>query len=197
MAAGRHRNFDKDIALDNAMQVFWANGYPGTSLTDLTTAMGINKPSLYSAFGNKEQLFKNALDHYVTQYGAIHAKHLFTAEQTLTERVQSYLISIATMQTDPTLPRGCFVCNSTSELGGDCLPAAVSQSITTINNLTITTLVDFFTAEQAQGNLSSELSASVMANYLVTVQFGLAVMASNGAGFDELKEIIKHSIATI
>ena len=56
MKAGRHRVFDKDIALEQAMEVFWTNGFPGTSLSDLTTAMGINKPSLYSAFGNKEEL---------------------------------------------------------------------------------------------------------------------------------------------
>src|SRR5438045_69567 len=62
---GRPRAFDPDAALDRAMHVFWAKGYEGTSLSDLTRAMRINRPSLYAAFGNKEQLFKKVLDRYM------------------------------------------------------------------------------------------------------------------------------------
>jgi AcrR family transcriptional regulator len=58
------RQFDADLALDRALQVFWARGYEGAALPELTRAMGINRPSLYSAFGNKEQLFRKALEHY-------------------------------------------------------------------------------------------------------------------------------------
>jgi len=61
---GRPRAFDVEKALRRAMQVFWRNGYLGTSLSDLTDAMGISRPSLYAAFGNKESLFRKALDHY-------------------------------------------------------------------------------------------------------------------------------------
>ena len=65
MAMGRPREFDVDKALDLALQVFWRKGYEGASMADLTETMGITKPSLYAAFGNKEELFRKALDRYV------------------------------------------------------------------------------------------------------------------------------------
>ena len=64
MAVGRPRAFDTDKALDCALQVFWQKGYKSASMSDLTEAMGINRPSLYAAFGNKEELFRKALDRY-------------------------------------------------------------------------------------------------------------------------------------
>ncbi len=64
--SGRTRQFDVDEALDRALEVFWARGYEGATLPELTRAMGINRPSLYAAFGNKEQLFHKALDRYQT-----------------------------------------------------------------------------------------------------------------------------------
>src|ERR671919_2716556 len=67
MAMGRPREFDVDVALDRALDVFWRNGYEGTSIAELTEAMGINPPSLYAAFGNKENLFRKALDRYAEQ----------------------------------------------------------------------------------------------------------------------------------
>src|ERR1700694_4564473 len=66
MPSGRVRQFDADVALDRALEVFWACGYEGATLLELTKAMGINRPSLYAAFGNKEQLFRKALDRYQT-----------------------------------------------------------------------------------------------------------------------------------
>src|SRR6266436_7178818 len=66
MPSGRTRQFDVDAALDRALEVFWARGYEGATLPELTRAMGINRPSLYAAFGNKEQLFRKALDRYQT-----------------------------------------------------------------------------------------------------------------------------------
>jgi AcrR family transcriptional regulator len=64
MAGGRPRSFDGDVALDRALEVFWRQGYEGTAISDLTKAIGINAPSLYNAFGNKEQLFVKVLDRY-------------------------------------------------------------------------------------------------------------------------------------
>src|SRR5262245_66262623 len=68
MALGRPREFDLENALDRALEVFWRNGYEGTSIADLTEAMGINPPSLYADFGNKEGLFRKVVDRYIERY---------------------------------------------------------------------------------------------------------------------------------
>ena len=77
---GRPRAFDPDAALERAMHVFWAKGYEGASLSDLTRAMRINRPSLYAAFGNKEQLFRKVLDRYMNGPLAYFGKALAARE---------------------------------------------------------------------------------------------------------------------
>src|SRR6266581_3044247 len=76
MAGGRPRGFDVDEALDRALEVFWRQGYEGTALSDLTAAMGINRPSLYATFGNKESLFRKVLDRYADGPAAYAARAL-------------------------------------------------------------------------------------------------------------------------
>jgi len=194
MTAGRHRSFDKDNALEKAMQVFWQNGYPGTSLTDLTNAMGINKSSLYAAFGNKEELFNQVIEFYLNKHGVVHSAELFKTEQSLQERVRSYLLSIVNMLTDPDLPKGCLICHATSEIAGSCLPENSATNINGINQQTISTLTEFFQKEQQLGNLIDGNSPHTIANYLLTLQFGLAISARNGSNVEELKEVVNFFI---
>ncbi len=194
MKAGRLRSFNADEAIDNAMMVFWKNGYPGTSISDLTEAMGINKSSLYTTFGNKEKLFISALKRYLQQFGMIHAEHLHISHATVSERIQEFLLSVTKMTTNRELPGGCLVCNSTCEMGGGNLPAESMHTVSEINKLVKSTFVDFFKNEIAAGNLKSSKSPEVLANYLMTIQFGLGVMSRNGAGLEELEEMINQSI---
>lgn len=194
MPAGRHRSFDKDFALEKAMLVFWKNGYPGTSLTDLTTAMGINKPSLYAAFGNKETLFNQALAFYLTKHGQYHSELLLVSDLPLKARVKNYLLSIAKMLTDTNSPKGCFICLSTSEMAGSCLPDNTVDEIKGINQQTLMFLADFIEKEKKAGNLCEDVDVKAMANYLLTLQFGLAVAARNGSDLLALTDVIAFSI---
>ena len=194
MTAGRNRSFDKESALEQAMLIFWKNGYPGTSLSDLTNAMGINKSSLYSTFGNKEKLFIQAVDLYSNKYGLVHADELFKMEKKLPERIRNYLLSIAQMITRFDLPTGCLICNSTSEIAGNCLPDNAIKNISAMNQKTTISLTTFFEKEQYEGNLNGRYSAKTLANYLLTLQFGLAISARNGTDIEELKEVINFSI---
>jgi AcrR family transcriptional regulator len=194
MAAGRHRSFDKSNALEKAMLVFWRNGYPGTSLTDLTNVMGINKSSLYATFGNKEELFNQAIEYYLHKHGEVHSAELFKAGLSLKERVKNFLVSIAKMLTNPDLPTGCLICHSTSEIAGSCLPDSSAKNINAINQQTILTLTEFFEKEQQSGHLIDRCSPKTLANYLLTLQFGLAISARNGSNMEELGEIVDFSI---
>src|SRR5438094_9922303 len=104
---GRPRAFDVDEALDQALKVFWRKGYEGTSLPDLTKAMGINRPSLYAAFGNKEELFRKALDRYAEGPAAYAAEAL--NEPTARAVAELLLEGSVNLLTDPRNPRGCLV----------------------------------------------------------------------------------------
>jgi len=196
MTAGRHRSFNKDNALEKAMIVFWQNGYTGTSLTDLTSAMGINKPSLYSAFGNKEELFNQAIALYLEKHGLIHSALLINDQQGLMDRLTNYLLSIAQMLTDKNLPKGCLLCNSTTEVAGSRLPDNSSAEVSSINQQTVAFLTDFFENEKLAGNYAPKHESETMANYLLALQFGLAVSARNGSDMKELTRIIDFSVGS-
>ena len=106
MAVGRPRAFDVEKALDQALSVFWEKGYEGASLPDLTEAMGINRPSLYAAFGNKEKLFRKALDRYEAGHTAFVGDAL--AQPTARKVVEHLFSGGIELVTGPRNPRGCL-----------------------------------------------------------------------------------------
>ena len=107
MPSGRARQFDVDEALDRALEVFWARGYEGATLPELTMAMGINRPSLYAAFGNKEQLFRKALDRYQTGPMAFLTDAL--RKPTARAVVEAIFSGFVRMQRDRDKARGCLI----------------------------------------------------------------------------------------
>jgi AcrR family transcriptional regulator len=107
VAMGRPRAFDMDKALDQALLLFWEKGYEGTSVADLTEAMGINPPSLYAAFGNKEALFKKALDRYETVRDQIMEEAF--AVPTAREAMTRLLEGTAERLSDKRNPSGCLM----------------------------------------------------------------------------------------
>src|SRR3954451_507928 len=123
---GRPLSFDRDAALETAMHVFWERGYEAASISDLTSAMSITPPSLYTAFGDKEQLFLEAIERYALGYGSISARAL-KEEPTARGAIERWLLEAANELTQPCHPKGCMVvmaatnCSAAAERVQDAL----------------------------------------------------------------------------
>jgi len=195
MSAGRKRAFDKTEALDKAMRVFWDSGYSGTSVRDLTAALGINKPSLYAAFGNKERLFATALEHYMSRYGAPLMERLAQPEEApLAERLRSYLLGIVNLVSDTESPKGCLFVKSSCESGSAAMPEGVSASLQDMGSAVEQALTKRLEAERKRGQLLPNTDPRDFAGYLLSVMYGLTVMARRGKSREELETIVDVTI---
>ena len=198
MKAGRKRAFDKTEALESATQVFWENGYSGTSLTDLTTALGINKPSLYAAFGNKEQLFAQALEHYLSDYRAPTLTSLTSPpEAPLRERLQGFLYAIIDVVANPETPKGCMFVKSCCESGSVAIPPTLSESLQEAGMSHEAALMEVLEAEQKKGQLTESTDISLIAGYLMSVMTGLSVQAGTGKPKEALRNIADRVVDTM
>jgi TetR/AcrR family transcriptional regulator, copper-responsive repressor len=197
MAGGRQLQFDKEKALEEAMFVFWKKGFLGASLSELTTAMGINKPSLYAAFGNKEDLFVSATEYYLTKHASPHVAFLNEEGKALKERVKAYLFSIVTMLCNSSTPSGCFISVAVNELAGESLPEKATQTIVYAGNYAETYLTDFFTEEKAKGNLNTDIDVKELTLMLITLLHGLSSVARSGKSHQQLKSIIDIFISKL
>jgi TetR/AcrR family transcriptional regulator, copper-responsive repressor len=196
MAGGRQREFDKTDALDKAMRVFWKKGYVGASLTDLTEAMGINKPSMYATFGNKEQLFIQSTDYYLEHFSKVHAHHL-SGDKPLKERVKSFLLSIIKTQSCPDNPKGCYVSLCISEAEGDQYPKDATKIIHQIRDSLETNLTGFFKQAIANKELTKAAKPEALASYFATLLHGTAAMARGGKTGKQLSDIVETAVGLL
>jgi AcrR family transcriptional regulator len=194
---GRPRIFDEERALDAALGVFWRSGYQGASLAELTHAMGISKPSLYAAFGNKEHLFLTALERYREQQLTKHAEAL-AAEPDLKIAMRAFLRSVATMLTAPGLPGGCMVVNSATACDISALPQAVVAAIgKTVDQSSFGLLRERLQEELQQRNLPEHTPVKELADYFTAVMCGMAVMAKVGVTEHRLFDTIEHALCVL
>lgn len=190
---GRPRNFDPDAALDQALAVFWRNGFQGASLSELTEAMGLSKPSLYAAFGDKEALYLKALDRYASQWLARHIEVL-EQEPDGRQAVRAFLRSAAVMLTDPTLPGGCFVVNGMADCGGPLTPAAVELALQKTQPECEAKVRERLLRAQRDGQLPQDVNIADLASFFYTLLAGLGVKAKGGAKRANLYAAIETGI---
>lgn len=197
MERGRPRTFDKAQALDAALAVFWRNGYQGASLSELTESMGLTKPSLYAAFGNKEQLYLAALQRYREQQLVQHTEAL-ASEPDLKKAMRKFLRSVATMLTAEELPGGCMVVNSVVSCDIGALPQRVVAAIgETVNQSSFGLLKDRLQDELKRRNLPEGTPVEQLVDYFSTVMTGMAVMAKMGVASYRLFDTIEHALCVL
>lgn len=191
---GRPRGFDIDQALDQAVQVFWKHGYQDASLQDLTDAMGLSKPSLYAAFGDKEALYLKTLERYVTLLVERHAVKL-NEEPDGRAAVESFLLSLAGMLADPSMPGGCFIINGTADCGGSTIPASVEMALRGALQGSENLVLQRLQRAQADGQLPPGMTPDSMATLFVSLIAGLAVLAKSGASLAKLHTVVETAMA--
>jgi len=182
---GRPRAFDTERALEKALHVFWRHGYEGSSLAELTAAMGINRPSLYAAFGNKEELFRRVLDHYAATADALHENAM--RQPTARAAVGFLLQTVAELTGDRSKPRGCLMVQSALVCGasGEC----VKQELIARRASMRAAWRKRFQQAQADGDLPAGADPAALARYLSAITAGMAVEAVNGASRTELRQL--------
>jgi len=187
---GRPRGFDTDRALDRAMHVFWRQGYEGASLSELTRAMGINRPSLYAAFGGKEALFRKALDRYAEGPGGYVRDAL--AAPTARAVAERMLRGAVALQTDPRTPPGCLVVNGALACGAKA--DRVRRRLASHRDALERDLRRRLDRARVTGDLPASARPADLARYVMTVMRGLAVQAAGGATRAELERVVQTAL---
>lgn len=188
---GRPREFCPDAALAAALGVFWSKGYEGASMAELTQAMGITKPSLYAAFGNKEQLFGHALDLYEREKLAYTREAL---EQPTARAVAEYFMRGAVeAQTSNCGPRGCLGVIGSTACGAEA--ESIRAQVIERRASSSAALIARFHQAQADGDLPAHVEPQALAQYLYTILQGLAVQAGAGATRADLDRVVETSLA--
>ncbi|MBH3425491.1 TetR family transcriptional regulator [Pseudomonas sp. ICMP 8385] len=183
---GRPRTFDREKALALAMEVFWEYGYDGASLTLLTGAMGISTPSLYSAFGNKEVLFREALAHYLFLHGPDHQGSLGNAA-TAREGIAGLLRETVDMLCTHQQSRGCLIV--LAALSGNPESKAVRDALCQQRKES----VRLFRQRLEQGAIDGELPVErieELAVFYSTVLFGLSIQARDQVPREQLYSVV-------
>lgn len=182
---GRPRGFDADEALERALLVFWEQGYEGASLATLTNAMGISTTSMYAAFGNKEELFRKALERYTEGPSAYLARAL--EEPTALGVATAILAGTVRTTTRPEHPLGCLGVQGALATGDS--GREVRDLLVAWRNDGCSRVRERFQRAVDDGDLPPQTSPALLARYVTTVTFGIAVQAASGIGRDELQEI--------
>jgi AcrR family transcriptional regulator len=185
---GRPRAFDPDAALERAMHVFWAKGYEGASLSNLTRAMRINRPSLYAAFGNKEQLFRKVLDRYMDGPVAYFSEAL--ASLKAREVVEEIFLGTVRMADDPTVPAGCLMVQGALACGN----ASARKEAAARRVASEAALRYRLQRAKREGDLPKNADPAELASYVMTVVRGMAVQSASGASRDQLRQVAQIAL---
>lgn len=187
---GRPRAFDRDQALDRAMRLFWNRGYEATSISDLTEEMGITPPSLYGTFGDKKQLFLEAVDRYQAGPGSFARSAL--AEPTAKKAMQRLLLDTADAFSNPKFTRGCMVVLSATNCTVESNDIAVA--LAERRRATERVIRDRIAAGRAAGEMPADTDVDALAGFVAATLYGLSIKARDGASRAAMRKIATQTM---
>ncbi|KPM55120.1 TetR family transcriptional regulator [Frankia sp. CcI49] len=191
---GRTREFDPDVVLERAMDLFWARGFEATSMTDLVEHLGIGRASLYATFGSKHDLYLAALRRYLLRSEAGFVTALAQPGPAL-PAVRAFVRSwIDEALTDPDR-RGCLVVNAAVELAPR--EPEVARQVAVSWTVVETALLSSLLRAQAQGELAPDKDAHEIANFLLVVMQGVRVVARAAPDADRLRAAARLALAAL
>jgi AcrR family transcriptional regulator len=188
---GRPPLLNRDLALDIASRLFWERGYEGTSTADLTKAMGINPPTLYSMFGSKEELYRQALNFSIARENSRRSE-ILQSSLPVYEALKLYLYDIADGDTQPDKPQGCMV--STAVLQHAEENASVARMTAALRETAIQTLKARFDRAVEEGALPAQTDTDTLARFYGAIVQGMSAQACDGACNALLKRLIDVAI---
>ncbi|OLT26855.1 TetR family transcriptional regulator [Actinomadura sp. CNU-125] len=191
MPTGRPRAFDVEERLDRALDVFWRQGYEGTALSDLTEAMGINRPSLYAAYGNKEALFRKVLDRYTEgPAGYVRAALDEPTARAVAEAILKGAIDVTTSG-----PGGCLLVQGALVTGRQ--NEAARREIESRRLQSEKMLAGRFERARAEGDLPPGTDTAALARYVWSVSYGLSVQAAGGTSREDLLQVAGTALQAV
>ena len=188
---GRPREFCVDHALAQALRVFWQKGYEGASLNDLTEAMGITRPSLYAAFGNKESLFRKALDLYECEKLSYIRNAL--EQPTARKLAETMLRGAVANVTSSDEPHGCLGVITSVACGPES--QSVRDEVVKRGEAGKQALLDRFVRAKAEGDLPAHVDPEGLMRVLIAMLQGISIQANQGATREELDRLVESSLA--
>ncbi|MDB5672123.1 MAG: TetR family transcriptional regulator [Alphaproteobacteria bacterium] len=188
---GRPREFCVDAALTAALRLFWSKGYEGTSLTDLTEAMGITRPSLYAAFGNKESLFRKALDLYEREKLSYIGRAL--EQPTVRGVARALLEGSLENQCSVGEPRGCLGVISSVACGAEA--QSIREEVLERGKKAHAAMIARMERAKAEGELPAGIDPEGLTKYLTAILQGMAVQAGAGATREDLQRLVDTTLA--
>ena len=188
---GRPREFDRNTALRAAMLVFWRYGYEGASLADLTQAMGISKPTLYTAFGDKEGLLREALRMYLGLRADDYTAALNRSK--VREVAEAWLRLTGGVRREADVPPGCFTVQGA--LVGSQASRMIQDELASIRNEGTRLLEQRFERAKREGDLPGTWEPGPLAQYVSALASGLAVQSNGGVSSEVLNEAVDQVMA--
>ena len=197
MSVGRKKIFNEENALSAALDLFWQKGYVGTSLSDLTAKMGINKPSMYNTFGNKEDLFIKTLELYAKNTGEFISETLDNSSLRLCKRIENLMHAVVNWQTESIEHKGCLLVLTHSESAGGEVPEKASGQIREMNDFLRKKLEDIFTNDEESIKLGLNKNAEGHALSITNTLNGTSCLTRADFTKDQLKDVIDNCLRGI